>query len=62
MSLPREYSETNQEVWIDTISPTPKNIFQNREGNVMATFEVPSNKDGANKVSGYIRQVSNHTQ
>ncbi|MBP8978885.1 transglutaminase domain-containing protein [Candidatus Dojkabacteria bacterium] len=56
MSLPREYSETNQEVWIDTISPTPKNIFRNREGNVMATFEVPSNKDGAIKVSGYIKQ------
>lgn len=56
MSLPREYSETNQEVWIDTISPTPKNIFRNREGNVIASFEVPSNKEDIIKVSGYIRQ------
>jgi transglutaminase-like putative cysteine protease len=54
--LPREYSETNQEVWIDTISPMPKDIFRNKEGNIVATFEVASNKDDSIKVSGYIKQ------
>jgi len=54
MAIPRDFGETNQRVKIEEINPTPKKIVMDNEGNVIATFEVPANKDGEIHVSGYI--------
>lgn len=54
LSLPREFSETNQNVLFDSVSPTPKRIYLDEEGNILATFEVPANEESEIKVSGYI--------
>lgn len=54
LSLPREFSETNQKVLFDSISPTPRRIYLDEEGNILATFEVPANKESEITVSGYI--------
>lgn len=55
ISLPREYAENNQTVVIDHISPLPKNIYRDIEGNVIASFEVQANEEDVIKVSGYIK-------
>ena len=52
--MPREYSETNQSVLIESISPTPSEIFMDTEGNILGTFEVPANVESEIKVVGYI--------
>lgn len=54
ISLPREFSETNQKVYFESISPTPKNIQRDTEGNMIAMFEVPANQEGEILVEGYI--------
>lgn len=54
LPLPREFDETKQEVLLENISPHPTNIYRNEEGNVIATFELPANKDDVIKISGYI--------
>lgn len=54
LSLPREYSETNQKVKIENISPTPTRIYKDKEGNVFAKFEVPANTESEIIVNGYI--------
>lgn len=54
LSLPREYSETNQRVKIDNISPKPVKISKDIEGNILAKFEVPANRSSEISVSGYI--------
>jgi len=59
ISLPREFAETNQKVLIDEISPLPKNIFLDKEGNVIASFETPANKEDMIKVKGYISSRQN---
>ena len=59
ISLPREFAETNQKVVIDEISPSPKNIFLDTEGNVIASFETPANKEDIIKVTGYISSSQN---
>lgn len=53
--LPREFSENNQTVRIEKISPTPTKLVIDTEGNVRATFEVPANKEDEIIVSGYIK-------
>lgn len=55
ISLPREYAEINQTVTIDHITPTPKNIYRDQEGNVIVSFEVQANKEDVIKVTGYIK-------
>lgn len=52
--LPREFSENNQRVKIENISPSPTSITTDTEGNVLATFEVPANRNDEIYVSGYI--------
>lgn len=54
LSLPREYSETNQSVLIESVSPSPSKITMDSEGNILGTFEVPANDESEIKVAGYI--------
>ena len=54
LSLPREFDETNQKVYFTNVSPTPTNIYQDSEGNIIASFEVPANEIGNITVEGYI--------
>ncbi len=54
LSLPREYSENNQRVKIESISPQPILISKDEEGNILAKFEMPANKEGEISVNGYI--------
>jgi transglutaminase-like putative cysteine protease len=59
ISLPREFSETNQRVYIEDIYPTPKDIYRDEEGNILALFEIPANKTDKIEVKGYISVEQN---
>ena len=59
LSLPREFSETNQRVKIEKISPTPTRISKDSEGNILAKFEVPANRSSEILVTGYIQVQQN---
>jgi transglutaminase-like putative cysteine protease len=54
ISLPREFSETNQRVYFDKVSPLPKDIYKDSEGNILALFEVPANQQSSIEITGYI--------
>lgn len=54
ISLPREFSETNQKVYFENISPLPSDIYRDTEGNILAMFEVPANQSSKISISGYI--------
>ncbi len=54
LSLPREFSETNQRVYFESVSPLPKDIYRDTEGNIIAMFEVPANQESIIKIVGYI--------
>ena len=54
ISLPREYGETNQRVFFSEVTPPPKDIYQDTEGNIIGVFEVPANLDSEISVTGYI--------
>ena len=54
ISLPREYGETNQRVFFSKVTPSPKDIYQDSEGNLIGVFEVPANIDSEISVTGYI--------
>ena len=54
ISLPREFSETNQRVKIESIFPTPARISKDSEGNIIAKFEVRANKSSEISIDGYI--------
>lgn len=54
ISLPREYGETNQRVYFSEVTPSPKDIYQDTEGNIIGVFEVPANLDSEISVTGYI--------
>ncbi len=54
ISLPREFDETKQKVYFTNVTPTPSNISQDEEGNIIASFEVASNQIGTITVEGYI--------
>ena len=53
-SLPREFDETNQKVLIQNISPIPSNIYRDRQGNVIATFELSANREDVIRISGFV--------
>lgn len=59
ISLPREFAETNQKVYFENVSPTPKKIHIDDEGNMLATFEVPANQESQITISGYITVQQN---
>lgn len=54
ISLPREFSETNQRVKIESIYPAPARISKDSEGNIIAKFEVRANKSSEISITGYI--------
>lgn len=54
ISLPREFDETNQKVYFTNVSPTPSDIYQDSEGNIIASFEVPANTVNTITLEGYI--------
>jgi transglutaminase-like putative cysteine protease len=54
LALPREFSENNQKVKIESIEPKPTKLFTDAEGNVIGVFEVPANKEDVISVVGYI--------
>ncbi len=54
ISLPREFSETNQRVKIENIYPTPARISKDSEGNILAKFEVRANRSSEILITGYI--------
>lgn len=58
LPLPREHSETDQRVFFTKIDPYPTAINRDDEGNLLATFEVPANKDGQIIIEGYIKLTS----
>ncbi|MCC7290333.1 transglutaminase family protein [bacterium] len=54
IALPREYDETSQKVFIQSINPQPKNLERDEEGNLIAVFDVPANKDSTITIEGLI--------
>ncbi len=52
--LPKEDTETNQKVFFRSLSPAPSKIEVDPEGNFLATFEVPANKESEIIIEGYI--------
>ncbi len=54
LALPREFDETAQKVFFKSLTPTPKSVIRDQEGNLFATFEVPANQDFKIEIEGYI--------
>ena len=54
IAIPREYEENNQKIFISKMSPTPKNIQRDSDGNLIATFEVPANTNNLITIEGLI--------
>lgn len=59
IALPRQYNETNQQVYFSSITPTPTEIWQDTEGNLLASFYVDANKETEILVEGYITVSTN---
>jgi len=54
ISLPRDFDETHQTTYYTNVSPMPTKIEQDKEGNIIATFEVPANIDSEIIIEGYV--------
>jgi len=54
LPLPKEHPETNQKVFIDSITPEPKAIKRDNQGNLTAIFETPANESTEIIIEGYI--------
>lgn len=52
--LPRKYEETNQQVYIKSISPQPQKIYSDKEGNIYADFILSATESHEIEVEGYI--------
>lgn len=52
--LPRDYEETNQDVFYTDISPLPDEIYIDDNGNVIATFFIDTTSASEINVEGYI--------
>lgn len=55
ISLPRFFDETNQIVKIEEITPSPDKMTRDVEGNIIATFEVDTNKETKISITGFIQ-------
>lgn len=55
LAIPREFSENNQEVYFTNISPKPKKIRVDEEGNIIGVFQLDAKKDQQVTMEGYIR-------
>lgn len=62
LALPREYDETGQKISISNISPIPKNITRDDEGNLIAVFEVSANEESEILIEGYISLGKNNRE
>ncbi|HVX92483.1 MAG TPA: transglutaminase domain-containing protein, partial [Candidatus Dojkabacteria bacterium] len=56
LMLPRELDETKQKVFIKEITPAPKKITRDDEGNLIAVIDVPANIESKITVEGYIQE------
>jgi len=54
LPLPKEHPETNQKVFISSITPNPKAIKRDEQGNLTAIFETPANESTEIIIEGYI--------
>lgn len=54
--LPREFEETDQEIYIKNIQPEPKLLYHDEEGNLIGRWEVPANQESLIIIEGYIKQ------
>jgi hypothetical protein len=52
--LPRDYSETNQQVYFTSMDPQPSEIEIDKDGNVIATFLTNATEDEEIVIEGYI--------
>ncbi len=55
IAIPREFAENNQEVFIKKITPEPKKIHIDDEGNVVGIFEIDANRNEEVVIEGYIK-------
>ncbi len=55
LALPREFTENNQNVFIKSISPQPKRIRTDQEGNIVGIFEIDANREKEIVIEGYIK-------
>lgn len=54
INLPREFAETNQQVYYKNIAPAPTRIFRDPDGNLSAKFETPATRNTEIVIEGYI--------
>ncbi len=54
IALPKQFDETNQEVYIKDITPEIKSIRLDDEENIIAVFEPRANEDQLIEIEGYI--------
>lgn len=54
IALPREYDENSQNILINSITPKPTSIERDIEGNLIAIFDTPANKDSQIIIEGLI--------
>lgn len=59
--MPRDINgaEINQKVFITNISPLPKSIEKDTDGNIFAYFDHPGNQAGNIIIEGYVEVLSN---
>lgn len=58
ITLPREFDEIDQQVYFKQLSPRPKKIERDEEGNISAYFEVAANKESQIVIEGYISMAN----
>jgi transglutaminase-like putative cysteine protease len=54
IALPKQFEETNQKVYITSITPDVKSIRVDDEENIIAVFEPRANEDQLIEIEGYI--------
>lgn len=52
--LPRNYAETNQDVFFTTITPDPHAVWHDDDGNVFASFVLDATQESTIFIEGYI--------
>ena len=55
LAIPREFTENNQEVFIKKVTPEPKRIRTDDEGNIVGIFEIDANREKEVVIEGYIK-------
>jgi transglutaminase-like putative cysteine protease len=55
LTLPIDFEETNQKIFFSNLSPSPKKIKTDTEGNTVAIYELEANQDQKIIIEGYIK-------